>query len=42
MGPSASAGKKVRPATMAMTPVISTPNSASWVGSVPLVAGTFG
>ena len=42
IGPSASAGKKVRPATMAITPASRAPNSALCVGMVPLVAGTFG
>ena len=42
IGPSASAGKNVRPATMTTTPTTSTPNSGVCVGIVPLVAGTFG
>ena len=42
IGPRASAGKNVNPATMMITPTIKKPNNAVWVGRVPLVAGTFG
>ena len=40
MGPSASAGKKVRPPTMTMTPTTSPTNSPPVVGNVPSDAGT--
>ena len=42
MGPSASAGKNVSPATIAITPATRNPNSGVCVGIVPAVAGTFG
>ncbi len=42
MGPSDRAGKKVSPATMAMTPTTRNPNSGVLVGIVPDVAGTLG
>ena len=40
MGPSASAGKKVRPPTIRITPTSSPMNSPPWVGKVPAEAGS--
>ena len=42
MGPNERAGKKVSPATIAITPTTRKPKSAVFVGIVPDVAGTFG
>ena len=40
IGPSASAGKKVRPPMMRITPTSRPTNSAPWVGNVPADGGT--
>src|SRR2546421_864331 len=40
MGPSASAGKNVRPATINVTPITRPLNSGVCVGNVPAVTGT--
>ena len=40
MGPSASAGKKVRPPTMTITPTTRPTNRPPVVGNVPAEAGT--
>ena len=40
MGPSARAGKKVRPPTIRITPTKRPTNRAPWVGKVPAEAGT--
>ena len=40
MGPRASAGKKVRPPTIRITPTSSPMNSPPWVGKVPAEAGS--
>ena len=40
MGPSASAGRKVSPATTRTTPTTKPPKSGVWVGKVPALAGT--
>ena len=39
MGPSESAGKKVRPPTIRITPIRSPTKSGPWVGKVPAEAG---
>ena len=40
IGPSASAGKKVRPPTIRITPTSRPTNSPPWVGKVPAEAGS--